>query len=79
MPGACQDTNVPSSAEITTIAAIETMLAEVALTLFLIGVQPLPRADMGGGAARTARFLFHPDLVAARTFAVYERAVANGV
>jgi hypothetical protein len=35
MPGADQETNVPSSAETMTIAASETVLAEFALTLFL--------------------------------------------
>ena len=43
MPGARQETNVPSSAETTTIAASETMLAEFPLTLFLLGIQPVPR------------------------------------
>ncbi len=35
------------------------------------------RADMGGRAAETALALFHPDRVAARTFAVYKQAVIH--
>ena len=53
MPGARQETNVPSSAETTTIAASETMLAEFALTLFLDATSKFSRYQLRADVNKT--------------------------